>query len=370
MRAITFAAAIAAVAAAGTRGSSESRGSDSSIWTPLSAEVEATLATTLVNDDGAIAATNAAAVGWTAGRNARFNGMTLADVRKLLGAKRASRAAHSRGVKAWDLKAKPVSALPTAFDVRSAWPGCASVTGHIRDQSDCGSCWAVSSTETFNDRLCITYNYTGSISAFDTMSCCDWTNGCLGSSGCDGGIPEEAWSYYVAHGAVTGGDYGANLTATCANYPFAECAHHEPAPPLPLCPTTEYNTPACPTACPNAGYPGSWASDKHMAKTQYNVNSVNAAMTDMVSRGSLVAAFEVYSDFLTYTGGVYKKTKGATALGGHAVKILGWNVTTAGEAYWIVANSWNANWGLNGTFWIAKGVDECGFEDDLSAGTV
>ena len=41
------------------------------------------------------------------------------------------------------------------FDVRSNWPACTNITSHIEDQASCGSCWAVSSTETFQGRLCI-----------------------------------------------------------------------------------------------------------------------------------------------------------------------------------------------------------------------
>lgn len=41
--------------------------------------------------------------------------------------------------------------------------------------------------------------------------------------------------------------------------------------------------------------------------------------------------------------GVYKHTSGSV-LGGHAVKILGYGVES-GEKYWLVANSWNPDWG-------------------------
>lgn len=34
-------------------------------------------------------------------------------------------------------------------------------------------------------------------------------------------------------------------------------------------------------------------------------------------------------------------------LGGHAVKVIGWG-SENGTPYWLVANSWNANWGLQG----------------------
>ena len=44
--------------------------------------------------------------------------------------------------------------------------------------------------------------------------------------------------------------------------------------------------------------------------------------------------------------GVYKHVKGSL-LGGHAVKLLGWGVEN-GTDYWLLANSWNTDWGDNG----------------------
>lgn len=55
-------------------------------------------------------------------------------------------------------------------------------------------------------------------------------------------------------------------------------------------------------------------------------------------------------------------------LGGHAVKIIGWG-TENGSPYWLVANSWNTDWGdLGGYFKILRGVDECGIESSIVAG--
>ena len=44
--------------------------------------------------------------------------------------------------------------------------------------------------------------------------------------------------------------------------------------------------------------------------------------------------------------GVYQHTTGG-ALGGHAIKILGWG-TEDSTPYWLVANSWNSDWGAAG----------------------
>jgi len=74
----------------------------------------------------------------------------------------------------------------------------------------------------------------------------------------------------------------------------------------------------------------------------------------LVTYGSVTAAFTVYEDFLNYKSGVYKHVSGS-ALGGHAVKIIGY-----GADHWIVNNSWNDTWGDKGTFKIAFG--ECGID--------
>ena len=82
--------------------------------------------------------------------------------------------------------------------------------------------------------------------------------------------------------------------------------------------------------------------------------------------GPVEAAFTVYQDFLTYKSGVYKHVKGPQ-LGGHAIKIMGWGVED-GAKYWLVANSWNEDWGDMGTFKILRGSDHCGIESGVVAG--
>ncbi|MCI14859.1 cathepsin B, partial [Trifolium medium] len=60
--------------------------------------------------------------------------------------------------------------------------------------------------------------------------------------------------------------------------------------------------------------------------------------------------------------GVYKHITGY-ALGGHAVKLIGWGTSDEGEDYWLLANQWNTNWGD-----IKRGTNECGIEEDVTAG--
>jgi cathepsin B len=87
---------------------------------------------------------------------------------------------------------------------------------------------------------------------------------------------------------------------------------------------------------------------------------------DIFTYGSVTAAFTVYEDFLTYKSGVYQHTTGS-ALGGHAIKVIGWGVEDDTD-YWLVVNSWNDTWGDKGLFKIKMG--ECGINRQMHAGQV
>jgi cathepsin B len=302
---------------------------------------------------------------WVSGINSRFMGMSLEQVRQQLGAVVDPK--HTYKLPALKYTKSDYDALPTDFDTRTQWPNCASVSGDIRDQSACGSCWAFGSTEAFNDRKCIASNGqdTTLLSPADTNSCCNIVR--CGSMGCNGGQPTAAWHWFSTVGVVTGGDYPDNgKTDTCEPYTFPACAHHVTSPDYKPCPQNEYPTPSCKRACTNTGYSKGFDADKNKASQAYSLRTVNDAMVDMQKYGSATVAFTVYEDFLTYKSGVYTHKSGQ-ALGGHAVKFLGWGVEN-GTPYWLVANSWNNEWGDKGTFKILRGQDECGIESDMSAG--
>jgi len=255
--------------------------------------------------------------------------------------------------------------IPTDFDVRTNWPECAGVSGNIRDQSACGSCWAFGSTEAFNDRRCIATGDTTLLSTTDTAANCGFLQ-CF-SNGCNGGQPGMAWDWFVKKGVVTGGDYeDTGKGTTCAPYPFPSCAHHVPATEEhPECPSGDYNTPTL-HKCSEDGYGVDYRNDKVKAASSYSLKGVANIQKDILQFGSVTGAFTVYADFPTYKSGVYRHSSGR-ALGGHAIKIFGWGVED-GQAYWTVANSWNDSWGNGGTFKIVRGENHCGIEGQVSAG--
>jgi cathepsin B len=74
----------------------------------------------------------------------------------------------------------------------------------------------------------------------------------------------------------------------------------------------------------------------------------------------------VHEDFLTYKSGVYRHTAGGI-VGAHAIKILGWGVEN-GNKYWLIANSWNEEWGDKGTFKMVRGENHLKIEHSVHAG--
>lgn len=177
-----------------------------------------------------------------------------------------------------------------------------------------------------SDRICIASNQTlqTRISAEDLLTCCGLTCG----NGCNGGYPSGAWNYWKSHGIVTGWLY--NTSNYCMPYSMAPCDHHTTGKYEPC--GASKPTPACKKNCAS-GYNGTYANDRWSASSVYSVPSqVEKIQTEIMTHGPVEAAFTVYNDFLAYKSGVYHHTSGS-ALGGHAVKIVGWGVE-GGVAYW------------------------------------
>merc|ERR1719199_1404762 len=186
----------------------------------------------------------------------------------------------------------PNENIAADFDVRTNWPKCASVSGHIRDQSACGSCWAFGSTEAFNDRRCIATGDTTLMSAEDTTANCGLLQ-CM-SMGCGGGQPGAAWSWFKSTGVVTGGDNDdTGKGDTCAPYSLISCQHHNwkpPTPAHPACPKNEFPTPPGFSKCLESGYKKDFKADKVKAASSYSIRGVSNIQSDILQYGSVTAA--------------------------------------------------------------------------------
>lgn len=253
-----------------------------------------------------------------------------------------------------------ISDLPEEFDSRVQWPNCPTIR-EIRDQGSCGSCWAFGAVEAMSDRICINSNGTENahLSADNLVACCH-----LCGFGCHGGFPGAAWSYWVRDGIVSGGNYGSDQG--CQPYEIPACEHHSNGT-RPPC-GGDPKTPKCEKKC-QSSYKISYKDDLHYGEKSYSIEEdENKIKQEIYKNGPVEAAFSVYSDFVTYKSGVYQHVKGKM-LGGHAIRILGWGVCKkTNTPYWLIANSWNTDWGDHGYFKIKRGSNECGIEDAINAG--
>ena len=252
--------------------------------------------------------------------------------------------------------------FPVNFDARVNWPECEPVINHVRDQSNCGSCWAHGTTEAFNDRMCIATQgaFQELMSVSDTAGCCNGTE-CF-SFGCNGGQVATPWAWFKRDGVVSGGDY--ETGEFCYDYTLPICAHHVTSPGMISCDDVSFGpTPACLNDCPS-NTAIDYAEDKVKSSSSYAVKGVDNIKMEIMTYGTLTAAFTVYTDFPTYKSGVYRHTTGEME-GGHAIKVIGWGVEN-GEDYWLCVNSWNNTWGDEGTFKILMG--DCGINDQMHGG--
>jgi len=116
------------------------------------------------------------------------------------------------------------------------------------------------------------------------------------------------------------------------------------------------NAPQCAAACKDS----TQAFKKYKCKKGSTVvaTTPEQIQSALVAGGPMETRFDVYADFMSYKGGIYKHTTGDRR-GGHAIKLVGYGVEGA-DKYWILANSWGPAWGENGYFRMAYG--ECGID--------
>lgn len=299
---------------------------------------------------------------WVAGHNDKFAGASKKEIQRTLG---------TVVDPDWTLKAEfevPAGLyaddIPDTFDSRTNWPKCEYVINNVRDQANCGSCWAHGTTEAFNDRKCIESDgfFHDFFSVSDTTGCCNFLQ--CQSMGCNGGQVATPWKWFTKKGVVTGGNLGDNIF--CYDYTMPQCAHHVESTTMKPCEDIPQVAPKCESTCPN-NKAIDYTTNKSKAASSYGfgmIDNVEKIKADIAQYGTVTAAFTVYEDFPTYKSGVYQHTTGS-ALGGHAIKVIGWG-NEDGTDYWLAVNSWNNTWGDKGLFKIKQG--DCGIDRQMHAG--
>ncbi|KAK0426213.1 hypothetical protein QR680_009589 [Steinernema hermaphroditum] len=288
---------------------------------------------------------------WTARNYSKFWARSLEDgIRYRLGTLFPEKSVQNMN----EILVKPRE-LPARFDAREKWPGW--IQG-IRDQGDCASSWALSTTSTSADRLAIITDgrVVSALSPQQLLSCNQHRQ-----RGCEGGYLDRAWWYIRKLGVVS---------EEC--YPYRSGSTRQPE--SCLIPKSAYRN-GLQQQCPATG-----AHDNtvHKMTPPYRVSSREEdIMSEIVTNGPVQATFLVHEDFFMYAGGVYQHTELAqekgyrfTGQGYHSVRIIGWgedDSTGRPIKYWLAANSWGEDWGEGGFFRILRGENHCEVESYILA---
>jgi len=209
------------------------------------------------------------------------------------------------------------ASAPASFD----WRKQGAVTG-VKDQGQCGSCWAFSTTGSTEGCHQITKKALVSISEQNVMDCSD----SYGNEGCNGGLMTQAMQYIIDNKGVD----------TESSYPYTAADG-----------TCSYN-PA------NSG----------ATLTSYtNVNSGDEG--DLIAKNVLgpvsVAIDASQSSFQFYSSGVYNEPACSSSQLDHGVLSVGWGSDPTGGDYYIVKNSWGTDWGMNGYIYMSRNKEnQCG----------
>ncbi|KAM7344174.1 uncharacterized protein ACRADG_010997 [Cochliomyia hominivorax] len=242
-----------------------------------------------------------------------FTGYNFEDVEKLYMGFKISEQDKQKFLNIQEFSQLKATNLPTSMDWRDR-----GAISAVKDQKECGSCWAFSSTGALEAHYFLHYNKSVILSEQNLIDCV------TENSGCNGGWMIPCFNYVQNNEGLD----------PETKYPYEAvdgvCRFQ-----------TEYKTATC------KGYQRVRQDDE-----QHLLEIVSTV-------GPVAVAIEVNSNFLKYTEGIYDDPE-CTGAVNHAVLVIGYG-TENGQDYWLVKNSWSSNWGMGGYVKMARNKNnQCG----------
>jgi cathepsin F len=213
---------------------------------------------------------------------------------------------------------------PATFD----WRDHGAVTP-VKDQEQCGSCWAFSATEAIESAWILKGHANASTVDLAPQQIVDCDNS--DAAGCGGGFTESAYEYIIKAGGQE----------------------------------------------PEADYPYTGEN----GKCAFNAKDIDAKISGFTSipkdetalsgvlstTGPLSICLDAahWQDYQSGVMGHLSCCPFLKCMLDHCVQLVGYN-STGSDPYWIVRNSWNTDWGIEGYIWLEMGENTCGITNDIT----
>ncbi|XP_043726341.1 vignain-like [Telopea speciosissima] len=203
-----------------------------------------------------------------------------------------------------------VESVPTSID----WRTKGAVTP-IKDQGQCGSCWAFSTVVGVEGINQIKTKKLVSLSEQQLVDCDTTVN-----QGCNGGLMDYAYDYVKTNGGLT----------TEQGYPYTAQDG-----------TCDLQKSSAPVVTING-------------HQDVPANNENALMQAVANQPVSVAIEASGFAFQFYSEGVFTGSCGTEL--DHGVGVVGYGTALDGTKYWIVKNSWGSSWGEKGYIRMQRGI--------------
>lgn len=210
--------------------------------------------------------------------------------------------------------------LPSSIDWRDK-----GVVNEIKDQGQCGSCWAFGTVQACESAYAISYGTLNSCSEQEIVDCCEYC------SGCDGGVECVTLDYILR--------LQDGLLMSEEDYPYKffqqRCAYDK---------TKGINK--------IKGYINGEKGDEENLKL-------------LISQGVCDIGIDASRfSFQLYSGGIYDEPACSSTALDHAVGLVGYG-SMNDQDFWIVRNSWGTSWGERGYIRMSRNKNnQCGVATD------
>jgi len=193
----------------------------------------------------------------------------------------------------------------------------------IKDQGQCGSCWAFSAVASLEGQHFKASKKLVSLSEQNLVDC----SRKFGNMGCDGGLMDQAFQYIKANQGI---DTEESYTYTAQD---GKC---------------KFNKATIGATC--TGFTDLPSGDE------------DALMQAIATIGPISVAIDASQDsFQFYSSGIYSDENCSSEELDHGVTAVGYGTQGSGQDFYIVKNSWGTGWGDQGYIMMARNQDNmCG----------